>query len=122
MLFFLSLKLYFWEPYNFPRNTFAYYLKIDNEIKNFPIFSPHTKEKFKVITDDGISPSIAEIAYKTKLKLPHLLLEFKNLGFECKKEISNIYICNKMDKKKRIISVEIIREQHLKITMVFVGF
>ena len=120
--FLFSLKFYFWEPNGFTKTSLVYYLKVDDDIKTFPIFSPQEDARFHVMTDDGVKPSITEVTYHTSLKLTDILLAFKKLDFACNQDIDSTYICTKTDVEKRIVSVEIIKDTSLKVVMAFVGF
>jgi len=122
ILFFISLKFIFWEPDGFTKNSLPYYFKVDDEIKRFPIFSPSDEPNFLVRVEDGLSPSAVQINYETELSLSRLLLELKKLEFKCSQEITSDYVCEKIDKDKRIISIIVRQEAPIKINATFLGF
>jgi hypothetical protein len=122
LLFFLSLKFYFWEPYDFTKNSLAYYLKVDDDIKHFPIFSPKEEPKYKVYIADGLTPSGVQVDYETELNLPILLMELKKYSFKCTKDASGPYFCEKRDKDKSLISIAIMDTIPLKMTVTFILF
>lgn len=122
LLFFLSLKFYFWEPYDFTKNSLSYYLKVDDEIKDFPIFNPKEEPKYKVYIADGLTPSGVEVDYETELSLSILLIELKKHSFKCTKDITGPYLCEKTDKDKQLISIVIMDTIPLKMTVTFILF
>ena len=116
--FFFSLKFYFWEPSDFTKYSLPYYLKVNDEVKRFPIFNSKNEPKYRVYSADGLTPEGVEVDYETELSLPFLLRELKQRSFSCMKEVNTPYLCEKMH-NKQFISFLIMQTAPLKLTVTF---
>ena len=116
--FFFSLKFYFWEPSNFTQYSLPYYLKINDEVKRFPVFNSKNEPKYRVYSADGLTPAGVEVGYETELSLPFLLRELKQRSFSCMKEANTFYLCEKRH-NKQLISFLIMQATPLKLTVTF---
>ncbi len=80
------MKWFFWEPSNIKQGSLVYTLKIPNNIKSFPKWSPWGDPLYALRIADGLKKDTAIVDYHSTLSKLELLEEAKNIGFHCKSE------------------------------------
>ncbi|OMH31669.1 hypothetical protein [Motiliproteus sp. MSK22-1] len=117
---------YFWEPSGFNQNSLAYFLKVDNEVKSFPILGAIKEPLYKVGAADGLKRTAVIVDYPTKYSEKHLTQELEFIDFICRFPPQEAYfICEKTDKQKRVISAIFSKKKgtdNLKANITFIGF
>lgn len=106
VLFGLWIKWEMWEPQGLKKGTLVYWLKVPDELKNFPTWGESTAPEYGIShPDSSVGPFVARMTYTTSLPLHEVLAEVKKLQFVCKQYTRGRAVCEKIINENRSIQL-----------------